>query len=64
MAYCVKVAELSIPQQLKEIIIGEGIVELYPPQAEAIQSGVLEGKNLVLASPTASGKHSLQSFAA
>ena len=29
---------------------------MYPPQEEAIQAGVLEGKNLVLASPTASGK--------
>ncbi len=51
-----KIAELSIPQQLKEAIIEEGISELYPPQAEAIQAGTLEGKNLVLASPTASGK--------
>jgi len=56
MAYYVKIAELSIPQQLKDIIIEEGITELYPPQAEAIESGVLEGNNLVLASPTASGK--------
>src|SRR5512136_335019 len=33
-----------------------GMIDLYPPQEEAIKSGVLEGKNLVLASPTASGK--------
>lgn len=51
-----KIVELSIPQQLKDAIIEEGITELYPPQAEAIESGVLEGNNLVLASPTASGK--------
>ncbi len=31
-------------------------MELYPPQEEAVQAGALEGKNLVLASPTASGK--------
>lgn len=54
--FVVKVAELSIPQQLKEAIIQEGIIELYPPQAEAIETGILDGKNLVLASPTASGK--------
>jgi len=30
--------------------------ELNPPQEAAIKTGVLEGKNLVLASPTASGK--------
>ncbi len=29
---------------------------MYPPQEEAILAGALEGKNLVLASPTASGK--------
>jgi len=31
-------------------------VKLYPPQAEAIRAGVLEGRNLVLAIPTAAGK--------
>jgi len=52
----VKVAELSIPEAVKELIIRSGIVELYPPQEEAVKAGALEGKNLVLASPTASGK--------
>ena len=51
-----KVAELSIPEAVKELIIRSGIVELYPPQEEAVKAGALEGKNLVLASPTASGK--------
>ena len=45
-----------MPEIVKEVIIRSGIGELYPPQEEAIQSGALEGKNLVLASPTASGK--------
>jgi len=52
----VKVAELQVPEQLKELIIQGGITELYPPQEEAIRAGALECKNLVLASPTASGK--------
>ncbi|MCJ7634647.1 DEAD/DEAH box helicase [Candidatus Bathyarchaeota archaeon] len=34
----------------------QGLSTLYPPQEEAINAGVLEGKNFVLASPTASGK--------
>ncbi|EMA40845.1 ATP-dependent DNA helicase [Halobiforma nitratireducens] len=34
----------------------EGIEELYPPQAEAVDAGALEGENLVAAVPTASGK--------
>ncbi len=32
------------------------INQLYPPQKEALKSGLLEGRNLVLATPTASGK--------
>jgi len=52
----VKIAELAIPVQLKELLIQSGIMELFPPQEEAIRAGALECKNLVLASPTASGK--------
>ena len=51
-----KITELSLPDPVKEIMSNSGMIELYPPQEEAIKSGVLEGKNLVLASPTASGK--------
>ncbi len=51
-----KVEELSIPQQVKEIIIKSGISDLYPPQEEAVRAGALKGEDLVLASPTASGK--------
>ena len=52
----VKITDLPIPDVVKELIITSGIVDLYPPQEEAIKAGVLEGRNLVLASPTASGK--------
>ncbi|OLZ42351.1 ski2-like helicase [Natrinema saccharevitans] len=34
----------------------EGIEELYPPQAEAVEAGATDGENLVAAVPTASGK--------
>ena len=51
-----RIEELSIPESVKEVIIKSGITELYPPQKEAVKAGALEGKNLVLASPTASGK--------
>lgn len=50
------VAELSIPESTKQVIADSGITELYPPQEEAVKAGALEGNNLVLASPTASGK--------
>jgi helicase len=60
----VKVTDLSIPESVKEITIRSGIVELYPPQEEAIKAGALEGRNLVLASPTASGKTLVAEFCA
>ena len=51
-----RLEELAIPNAVREILAFKGISELYPPQADAINTGVLDGKNLVLASPTASGK--------
>jgi helicase len=60
----VKVTDLSIPESVKETIIRSGIAELYPPQEEAIKAGALEGRNLVLASPTASGKTLVAEFCA
>jgi helicase len=60
----VKVRELAIPESVKEITIKSGIMELYPPQEEAVKAGALEGKNLVLASPTASGKTLVAEFCA
>jgi len=48
--------ELSIPDSLKAVLAKAGYEELYPPQEDAIKAGVLDGKNIILASPTASGK--------
>jgi len=39
-----------------ERITESGIVNLHPPQAEAIQKGILNGKSLLMAVPTAAGK--------
>jgi len=51
-----KIEELSIPDSVKQVLHTSGLTELYPPQEEAVLAGALDGKNLVLASPTASGK--------
>ena len=59
-----KVADLAVPESVKQLLIQAGIVDLYPPQEEAIKAGALEGKNLVLASPTASGKTLVAEFCA
>ncbi|MFB6132907.1 MAG: DEAD/DEAH box helicase, partial [Halanaeroarchaeum sp.] len=42
----------GVPAHLQE----QGIDELYPPQAEAVEAGVTEGRSLVASVPTASGK--------
>jgi helicase len=51
-----KVTDLPLNEEVKAVLLKSGIVELYPPQVEAIKAGALDGRNLVLASPTASGK--------
>ncbi len=38
------------------VLIAEGIKELRPAQEKAIKSGLLNGKNLLICTPTASGK--------
>jgi helicase len=47
---------VPIPENLKQHYLASGIAELYPPQAECVQAGILEGKNLLVSIPTASGK--------
>ncbi len=51
-----RIRDLPIGQQVVQLLEGEGLDQLYPPQEDAVQGGVLDGKNLILASPTASGK--------
>jgi helicase len=55
-----KVGELvqyGIPEEGVEILRGEGIEELYPPQAEAVRKGLLDlERSHVISIPTASGK--------
>ena len=51
-----KIKSLNIPTNVKDLLIQQGYDELYPAQEEGINQGALEGKNIILASPTASGK--------
>ncbi len=46
----------KIPNELLESMEGRGIKSLTPPQELAIEAGLFSGNNLVIASPTASGK--------
>ncbi|MGV8126957.1 MAG: ATP-dependent DNA helicase [Methanothrix sp.] len=46
-----------------ELYASRGYRELYPPQAEAVERGLLDGKSMLLAMPTASGKTLLAELA-
>ncbi len=48
--------KLALPEKLISVLRSEGIEKLNPPQIAAVKKGLLERKNLVVASPTASGK--------
>ena len=50
------VVDVDIPNQLKVILNELGYKTLYPPQEEAVKQGLLEGKSLLVTTPTASGK--------
>ena len=52
-----------LPQEAIELYEGQGYNELYPPQAQAVERGLLEGKNMLLALATASGKTFLAELA-
>ena len=58
-----KIESLDLPDEVKRFYLDSGILELYPPQAEAVEKGLLEGKNLLAAIPTASGKTLLAELA-
>jgi helicase len=58
-----KIKSLDLPDEVKRFYENSGILELYPPQAEAVEKGLLEGKNLLAAIPTASGKTLLAELA-
>ncbi|MDF0591035.1 ATP-dependent DNA helicase [Candidatus Methanocrinis natronophilus] len=52
-----------LPGEVLELYKKEGIRELYPPQAEAVERGLLEGKSLLVSVPTAAGKTMLAELA-
>jgi helicase len=51
-----RVRDLPLSAAVIDHFESQGITELYPPQAAAVEAGVAEGRRLVAAVPTASGK--------
>lgn len=52
-----------LPPEVIDLYAGRGYSELYPPQEEAIERGLLDGKNMLMAIPTAAGKTLLAELA-
>jgi len=46
----------KLPNEILEAISARGITKLTPPQELALEAGLLKGNNILVASPTASGK--------
>jgi len=51
-----KVSALKLPKPAKDFLKDQGYTSLYPPQVDSVKAGLLEGENLLVATPTASGK--------
>ncbi len=54
----------SIPEKLYSVLKNEGIKELRSSQEKAIHAGLFEKKNLLISTPTASGKTLIAEMAA
>lgn len=55
---------LQLPDVVKQVLREEGISKLRPAQEKAIKAGLLEGENLLVCTPTASGKTLIAELAA
>ncbi|WP_094227995.1 ATP-dependent DNA helicase [Methanolobus psychrotolerans] len=58
-----KIESLDLPDEVIRFYLCSGIKELYPPQAQTIEKGLLDGNNILAAIPTASGKTLLAELA-
>ena len=51
-----KIDKLKLADCAIEFLKSQGFTKLYPPQADSVNSGLLDGKSILVSSPTASGK--------
>lgn len=51
-----RTSSLGLPGDALEFLAKKGYGELYPPQADSVRAGLLEGKSVLVSAPTASGK--------
>ena len=50
------VEKLELSDAAIDFLKSQGFKKLYPPQADSIESGLLDGKSILVSAPTASGK--------
>ena len=51
-----KISELDLQGRYIEFLNSLNFITLYPPQADCVSSGLLKNQNLLVSTPTASGK--------
>ena len=51
-----KIKQIDLPKSAIEFLQLQGFEKLYPPQADSVKFGLLDGKSILVSSPTASGK--------
>lgn len=51
-----KIDELVLGPSATQYLTEQGLTKLYPPQEQAVKAGLLDGKSILVAAPTASGK--------
>ncbi len=51
-----KIENLDLPKPAIDFLLSEGFSKLYPPQADCVDAGLLDGKSILVSAPTASGK--------
>jgi len=56
--------KIDLPQKGIDVLVKEGITTFRPAQEKAIKAGLLEGKSLLICTPTASGKTLVAELAA
>jgi len=50
------IERLDLPDTAIDFLKSQGFEKLYPPQADSVKSGLLNGKSILVSAPTASGK--------
>ncbi len=62
--YIEELNQYGIPSYFLDKLNSLGYIKLYPPQEKAVKNGLLNGKNMVICTPTSSGKTLIGIFSA